>query len=191
MGIVYILYGDFAKLILPELIREIGLEDPILQDYLGFVLMVEEQGEPFNSAVMIMDESTIVFGEETGVKSVLDTALGVKSSQLADLGAALPQVLIASVLNNCPKYENLGCTAVVNPGLVQGTSSDFSLLQVYQFEDLDLASSALDTILRDAESGNTIQIGSIKVDGDVITQEERFIFLEDPLPIEEISDLFE
>lgn len=190
MGIVYILYGDFAEITLPELIQENGLEDPILQDYQGFELMVEEQGEPFNSAAMIMDESTIVWGEETGVKAVLDTALGLKTSPLADLGAALPQVLVASVLNNCPKYENLGCTAVVLPGLAKVTSSDISLLQVYEFEDLDMAASALDTILTDAESGN-IQVGSIKIADDNITQDGRFIILEDLLPIEEIGDVFE
>jgi hypothetical protein len=190
-SIIYVLSGDFAEVTLPELMQENEIENSVLQDYKGFELMVEEGGEPFNSAYMILDEFTIIFGEETGVKAVLDTALGLKSSPLADLGAILPQVLVASALNNCPQYEDLGCTAVVIQGLAQGTSSDLSLLQVYEFEDLDLAANALDIILTDAESGNITQAGRIKIGGDNVTQDGRFIVLEDLLPIEEIVGVFE
>ena len=191
MSIVYILSGDFAEVTLPELMQENEIEDSVLQDYQGFELMVLEEGDPFIVAMTIMDDSTIVWGEESGVKAVLDTALGLKSTPLADLGAALPQVLWAGVFNNCPQYEDLGCTAMVVPGLAQGSNSDISLLHVYQFEDLDLAASALDTILTDVESGNITQTGSIKIVGDIITQDGRFIILEDLLPIEEIRDVFE
>jgi len=189
-GTVFILYGDFTEVTMPELLQEFALEDPIPQDYHGFDLMVDEQGDPFNFATVIMDESTIVFGEETGVKAVLDTASGLKSPPLADLGATLPQVLFASVLNSCPKYENLGCTAVVIPGLAQGTRADLSLLQLYQFEDLDLAANAIDTILAEEQDGNTIQIGSINIVGDNITQDGRFIIVEGTLTIEEIGEVF-
>lgn len=72
-----------------------------------------------------------------------------------------------------------------------GTSSDLSLLQVYEFEDLDLAASDLDIILTDAESGNVTQTGRIKIGGDNVTQDGRFIVLEDLLPVEEIVGVFE
>lgn len=189
-SIIYVLSGDFAEVTLPELMQENEIKDSVLQDYQGFELMVLEEGDPFNVAMTIMDVSTIVWGEETGVKAVLDTALGLKSTPLDDLGAALPKVLWAGVFNNCPQYEDLGCTAMVVPGLAQGSNSDISLLHVYQFEDLDLAASALDTILTDVESGNITQTGSIKIVGDVITQDGRFIILEDLLSIEEIRDVF-
>jgi hypothetical protein len=190
-SIIYVLSGDFAEVTLPELMQENEIENSVLQHYQGFELMVLEEGDPFNVAMTNMDESTIVWGEETGVKAVLDMALGLKSSPLADLGAILPQVLVASALNNCPQYEDLGCTAVVIQGLAQGTSSDLSLLQVYEFEDLDLAANALDIILTDAESGNITQAGRIKIGGDNVTQDGRFIVLEDLLPIEEIVGVFE
>jgi len=191
MGIVYILYGDFAEAALPELVQQSSLVDPILMDYQGFELMIEEHGEPFNSAYMILDESTIVFGEETGVKAVLDTTLDLKSSPLSDLGAVLPQVLFASVFNNCPQYEDLGCTAMVVPGLALGISSDISLLHVYEFEDSDLAARAQDTIHDSVESGTITQTGSIKIVSDSITQEGRFIILEDLISVEEIGDVLE
>jgi hypothetical protein len=190
-GIVYILYGDFTEVTMPELLQELQLGDPVPQDYQGFELMAEEQGDPFNFAVVIMDESTIVFGEETGVKAVLDTASGLKSPPLADLGAALPSVLYAAMLKSCPKYASLGCTAAVILGLAKETMADLSLLQLYQFEDLDLAANALDTILAEEDIGNTIQFGSITIASDTITQDGRFILKEGFLPIEEIGALFE
>jgi hypothetical protein len=191
MGIIYILYGEFADVTLPELVQEFEFEDLILQESQGFEYMVEEQGEPFNSAVMIMNESTIVWGEESGILAVIDTALGLNSPPLGDLGAVLPHVLTASVLKNCPKYEDLGCTALVIHALAKGTGSDLLLLQVYQFEDPDSAANTLDTIITDIESGNSIQFGSMKIRGDSITQEGRFIIVEDFLPMEDIGKVFE
>jgi hypothetical protein len=191
MGIIYLFYGDFIDVSLPELIQEFEFEDLVLRDYQGFEYMVEEQGEPFNSAVMIMNEATIVFGEESGVLAVIDATLGLSSSPLADLGAVLPPVLTASVLSNCPKYEDLGCTALVIHSLAQGIDSDLLLLQVYQFEEADFAANALDTIKADIESGNTIQFGSMKISGDTITRDGRFIIIEDVLPIENIGSIFE
>jgi len=190
LGIVFILYGDFTEVTMPELLQAIEVEDPIPQDYQGFDLMVAEQGDPFTFAIVIMDESTIVFGEESGVKAILDTTSGLKSPPLADLGAALPQVVFASVLNNCPKYENLGCSAVVIQGLAQGTRAELSLLQLYQFEDLELAANALDTIFAGEEDEIKIQIGSIDIVGETITQDGRFIRVEGFLPIEDIGELF-
>lgn len=191
MGILYILNGEFTDLTLSELVKEFEFEDLVLQEYQGFEYMVEEKGEPFNSAVMIMNESTIVFGEESGVLAVINTALGLNSPHLADLGAVLPPALTASVLSNCPKYEDLGCTGLVIHALAKGTSSDLLLLQVYQFEDPDLAANALDTIVSDIESGNTIQFGSMKMKGDTITNVGRFIIVEEFLPIEDIGMVFE
>jgi hypothetical protein len=92
MGIIYILYGDFADVSLPELAQQNNMVDPILMDYHGFELMTEENGDPFNSAYSILDQSTIVFGEESGVKAVLDNSLDLKSSSLYDLGDVLPKV---------------------------------------------------------------------------------------------------
>jgi hypothetical protein len=191
MGINYILHGEFTDVTLPELVKDLEFEDLVLQEYQGFEYMVEEKGEPFNLAVMIMDEANIVFGEESGVLAIIDTALGLNSPRLADLGAVLPPALTASVLINCPKYEDLGCTGLVIHALAEGTPSDLLLLQVYQFEDLDLAADALDTITADIESGNTIQFGSMKIKGDTITQKGRFIFVEEYLPIEDIGMVFE
>lgn len=189
IGVVYILSGDFAEATLPELVQESSLSDPILIEYQGFEMMIEEDGEPFNSAYLILDQSTIVFGEETGVKAVVDTALGLESAPLADFGAALPQVFFASVFNHCPQYENLGCTAMVVPGLALGTRADISLLYVYEFEDIDMAGSALDTIYENIESGTIAQTGSIKIVPDRITQEGEFIILEDLISVEDIGDV--
>jgi hypothetical protein len=176
---------------MPELVEEFEFENLALQDYQGFEYMVEEQGEPFNLAVMIMNESTIVFGEESGVVAVVDTALSLTSPHLADLGAVLPSVLTASVLSNCSQYESLGCTAVVIHALAPGPDSDLLLLQVYQFEDANFAEDALDTIVADIESGNTVQFGSMKIRGDKVSQDERFIIVEEVLPIENIGSVFE
>lgn len=187
---MYILGGDFDGITLDELVQENELEDSIIQDYQGFE-MVEVQGESINLVLTIMDESTILFGEDTGVEAVLDTALGTDSSPLSDLGTVLPPLLMASVFNNCPQYEDLGCTAMVVPGLAQGTSSDFSLLHVYEFEDPDQAAKAIVRILADVESGNTTQAGSIKIVGDEVNQDGRYIILEDHLPVGKIGDLFE
>jgi hypothetical protein len=76
MSNIYVLSGDFAEVTLPELMQENEIENSVLKDYQGFELMVLEEGDPFNVAMRNMDDSTIVWGEETGVKSVLDTALG-------------------------------------------------------------------------------------------------------------------
>jgi hypothetical protein len=187
---VYILNGDFVGITLQELIQENELEDTVVQDYQGFEL-VEVQAESVIFALAIMDESTILFGEDTGVEAVLDTSLGLDTSPLSDLGAVLPPLFMASVFNNCPQYEALGCTAMVVPGLAQGTSSDISLLHVYEFEDPDQAASALDRIISDVESGNTTQTGSIKIVGDDVNQDGRYIILEDHLPAGKITDLFE
>jgi len=107
MAIIYVLYGDFQDVTLAGLAQEPWFEDLVIQEYQGFEVLVEEQGEPFNSAVLILDESTIVFGEASGVMAVIDTFLGLNSPSLASLGAVLPSMLTASVLVNCPQYEDL------------------------------------------------------------------------------------
>jgi hypothetical protein len=95
MAIIYVLYGAFQGVTLPGLAGEPWFEDLVLQEYQEFEVMVEEQGEPFNSAVLILDESTVVFGEASGVLAGLDTALGLNSPPLASLGGVLPPVLTA------------------------------------------------------------------------------------------------
>lgn len=187
---VYILNGDFEGVTLNELIQENELEDSVVQDYQGFQ-MVEVQEESVNFALAIMDESTILFGEVTGVEAVLDTTFSLDSSPLANLGAVLPPLLMASVFNNCPQYKDLGCTAMVVPGLTQGAGPEISLLHIYEFEDPESAASAMDTILSDVESGNTTQTGSIKILGEEVTQDGRYIILKDHLPVEKIGDLLE
>ena len=191
MSIVYVLYGDFADISLLALVQESEFEEAAFQEYQGFELMVEEQGESLNYAMTIMDMSIIVFGEESGVRAVIDTALGVKPSPLTDMGAALPQVLMASIFNNCPQYEDLGCTVVVVPGLALATGSEISILHIYAFENPDQAASALESIKIDLESGNITQTGSIKISGETVTQEGRYIIVEDLIPIGEIGILFE
>jgi hypothetical protein len=80
---------------------------------------------------------------------------------------------------------------MVVPGLALGNSSNISYLHVYGFEDSDLATIAQDTIQENIESGVTIQTGSIKILSADITQEGRFIILENTIYFEEISDVFE
>ena len=191
IGIVYILHGDFTEVSLPELVQESSSADPVLMEYQGFELMVEEQGDPFNSAYLILDQSTIVFGEETGVKAVIDTSLGLESSPLADLGGALPLVLFASVFNHCPQYQDFGCTAMVVPGLALGSSPGISLLHVYEFKDFDMAASAQDTIRESVECGTIAQAGSIKIVPDRFALEGRFIILEDLISVEDIGNILE
>jgi len=191
MGIIYILYGEFAEVSLPELVQESNLVDPILMDFQGFELMTEEHGDPFNSAYLILDPSTIVFGEESGVKAVLDNSLDLKSSPLYELSEMFPQVFYASVFNHCPLYKDLGCTEMVVPGLALGNSSIISYLHIYGFEDSDLATIAQGTIRENIESGITVQTGSMKIDSANISQEGRFIILENIISIDEISAVFE
>lgn len=191
MSIVHIFYGDFADIELAQLLLESEMDGAVLQVYQGFEMMVEEQVDPFNTAVVMMDEATLVIGEETGVKSVLDTAQGLAPAPLADLGAALPQLLMASVFNRCPQYEDLGCSAMIVPGLVQGSGSLVSFLHVYQFEEPGQAASALEIITGDAESGMITQTGSIKISGENITQDGRYVIIEEVLPAGEISAIFE
>ena len=191
MAIVFILYGDFSDVTLQQLIQENAFEDPVFQEYEGIELVVEEQGEPINFALTLIDGNFLVFGEESGVKAVLDTTLGSKPSSLADLGAALPEVLMASAFNTCPQYEDLGCTAAIVPGLAQGTGSDFSFLHVYEFEDHSSAKSALEIIQNNVESGDITQTGSVKISGDTITQDGRYIILEDLISIDEIGNVLE
>lgn len=190
MGIVYILSGDFAGLTLPELLQEMTLEDPVPQVYLDFDLMVAEGDEQPNFALTILDETTIVFGEENGVKAVLDTAISQEPGLLADLGTALPQVVYATVLRHCPQYEDLGCTAVVMAGLVQWIGTDLSLIKFYQFDDPKSAAKALESILAAGEAGRRIQFGSVDMIGDTVTQDERFILVEGFISVGEIEGLF-
>ena len=78
---------------------------------------------------------------------------------------------------------------MVVPGLALGTRADISLLYVYEFEDIDMAGSALDTIYENIESGTIAQTGSIKIVPDRITQEGEFIILEDLISVEDIGDV--
>ena len=190
-GIIFIYVGDFSGVTLLDVVKDFLYEDPVLQEYQGVEVMVEEQAEPFDMAVTILDESTIIYGEQSGVLAALDAALSGVSSPLSELGAVLPPVPYASVLVNCPQYEALGCTGLVLYALAAGPGPDLTLLQVYQFEDPESAATALDTISADIESGLTVQFGSMKMKGETITQDGRFILVEDNLPVEDIGKLFE
>lgn len=191
IGIVNILHGDFGKATLAGLAQESTMAAPVFVEYQGFELLVEEEGDPFNFAYVILDQSTIIFGEEAGVKAVIDTALGLESAPLSDLGSALPQVLFASVFNHCPQYEDLGCTAMVVPGLAQGSSSAISLLHVYEFGDADSAAGGLEKIQENVDSGMMTQTGTITIVPDRITQEGSFIILDALISVEEIEDVLE
>jgi hypothetical protein len=191
MSVVHIFYGDFADITLDQLALENEIDGAVFQDYQGFEMLVEEQADPFKTAISVLDEATMVFGEETGVKAVLDTARGSAPAPLADLGAALPPLLMASIFNRCPQYEELGCTAMVVPGLAQGTGDELSFLHVYQFEEPDQAASALEIISGDAGRGNLSQTGSIKISGENISQEGRYVIIEERIPPGEIGAIFE
>jgi hypothetical protein len=191
MSIVHIFQGEFAGITLPELAQESNLEGAVLQHYQEIEIMVDEQEDPYTTAMSIIDESTMIFGEESGVKAVLDTFLGVSPSPLADLGDALPQLLTASVFNFCPQYEDLGCSGMIVPGLAQGSGSKISLLHVFLFDGPEQAANALETISADAESGNITQTGSIKISAGNVSQDGRYVIIEELLNVDEIGAIFE
>jgi hypothetical protein len=160
------------------------------QDYLGVELSVSEAEEGFRVASASIDEATTVFGEETGVKAVLDIAKGLTTPPFADLGAALPHVFFAIVPGAC-NYEAQGCTAEVSVGLAKGPEGTISVIQLYQFENAEMAVDALPAIRTEQEEGGTTQVRSVRIVGDTITQEGRFVKVEGALPIEDLSRMFE
>jgi hypothetical protein len=194
IGALTIYRVNFDREAMAERPQESDLADALppvtAQDYLGVELSVTETEEGFRVASASIDEATTVFGGEGGVKAILDTAKGLTTSPLTDLGAALPRVFFAALLGACT-YEDQGCTVEVSVGLAKGPEGTISVIQFYQFENAEMAADALPTIRTKQEEGGTLQMGSIEIVGDTITQEGRFVKVEGTLPIEDLPRLFE
>ncbi len=180
--------GNFDREAMAEQLRE-DFAGALLQDYQGVELTVIETEQGLRLASAFIDETTWVLGSEAVVKAVIDTAQGLTTPPLADMGAALPRVFWAAVLASCD-YEAEGCTASVFVGLAKGLEGTISTIQLYQFENAEMAVDALPAIKARQEEGIS-QFGSAKIVGDTITQEGRFVKVEGVLPIEDLSRMFE
>jgi hypothetical protein len=160
------------------------------QEYLGFQLVLTETDKGFRFASASIDEATTVFGEETGVKAILDLAKGQTEPPFADLGAALPPVFFATLRGEC-EGDAQGCTAKVDVGLAKGPEGTLSVIQLYQFENAERAADALPAIRTEQEQGGSFEAGSLTIVGDTITQEGRFVKVESTYPLEDLSRIFE
>lgn len=179
--------GNFDSEAMPEYILEV-LAVVSHQDYQGVEIIVIEVAQDLEYTSAFIDETTWVFGQEAGVKAVLDTAKGLTTPPLADLGAALPDVFFAMVGSMC-EYET--CTAKVMVGLAKGPEGTLSKIQLYQFENAEMAADALPAIRTQQEGGGIVSMGSVDIVGDTITQEGRFVKVEGALPMEDLSRMFE
>ncbi len=180
--------GNFDSEVLPEYISE-NLAIVSFQDYQGVGITVIELGPDLEYTSAFIDEATWVFGQEEGVKAYLDSAKGLTTAPLADLGAALPHVFFAMLGSSC-EYET--CTAQVMVGLVKGPEGPISTFRLYQFENAEMAADTLPEIRKDQEDGlDKISMGSVDIIVDTITQEGRFVKLEGAFPIEDLSRMFE
>ncbi len=180
--------GNFDREAMAEQLRE-DFPGASLQDYQGVELTVIETEQGLRLASAFIDEAAWVLGPETGVKAVLDTAKGLTTPPLADLGAVLPPVFSAAVWASCD-YEAEGCTASVFVGLAKGPEESISMIQLYEFGNAEIAAEALPAIRTRQEEGIS-QFGSVKVVGDTITQEGRFVKVEGTLPIDDLPRMFE
>ena len=180
--------GNFDREAMAQQLQE-DFTGALLQDYQGVELTVIETEQGLRLASAFIDETTWVLGSDAVVKAVIDTAQDPTTPPLADMGAALPRVFWAAVLARCD-YEAEGCTASVFVGLAKGPQGAISTIQLYQFDNVEMATAALPTIRTRQEEGIS-QFGSVKIVGDTITQEGRFVKVEGVLPIEDLSRMFE
>jgi hypothetical protein len=102
----------------------------------------------------------------------------------------LPHVFFATVRSECDD-EAQGCTAKVNVALAKGPEGTISVIQLYQFENAEMAVDALPAIRTEQEQGGKGQMGSVSIVGDTFAQEGRFVKVEGALPIEDLSRMFE
>ncbi len=180
--------GNFDREAMTEELQE-DFAGASPQDYQGVELTVVEIEQGFELASAFIDETTWVLGPETGAKTVIDMAQGLTTPPLADMGAALPRVFWAAILARCD-YEAEGCTVSVFVGLAKGPEGTISTIQLYQFENAEMAADALPAIRTRQEEGIS-RFGSVRIVGDTITQEGRFVKVEGVLPIEDLSRMFE
>jgi len=180
--------GNFDREAMAEQLQE-DFAGAFLQEYQGVELAVIETEQGLRLASAFIDEATWVLGSEAAVKAVIDTAQDLTTPPLAEMGAALPRVFWAAVWARCD-YEAEGCTASVFVGLAKGPDGTITTIQLYQFENAEMAANALPAIRTGQEEGNS-QFGSVKIVGDTITQEGRFIKVEGALSIEDLSRMFE
>lgn len=159
------------------------------QKYQGVQLSIFEFGE-IEMASSFLDETTWVLGiSEAGVKAVLDMAKSSEPAPHADLGAALSDSFIALMFAHC-QYE--GCEIRIVLSLEEGPEGSVSAVQLFQFENAEMAAEALPAITADHVEGEIFnQVGSIKISGDSARQEGRFIRVEGTLPLEDVPRLFE
>jgi hypothetical protein len=180
--------GNFDMEAMAEQLQE-DFAGALIQDYLGVEVAVLETEQGLRLASAFIDEATWVLGSEAVVKAVIDTAQDLTTPHLAEMGAALPRVFWAAVWASCD-YEAEGCTASVFVGLAKGPEGSISTIQLYQFENAEMAADALPAIKARQEEGIS-QFGSVKIVGDTITQEGRFVKVEGVLPMEDLSRMFE
>jgi hypothetical protein len=180
--------GNFDREAMAEQLQE-DFAGALIQDYLGVEVAVLETEQGLRLASAFIDEATWVLGSEAVVKAVIDTAQDPTTPQLAEMGAALPSVFWAAVWATCD-YEAEGCTASVFVGLTKGPEGTISTIQLYQFENAEMAANALPAVRTRQEEGNS-QFGSAEIVGDTITQEGRFIKVEGVLSLENLSRMFE
>lgn len=76
-------------------------------------------------------------------------------------------------------------------GLAKGPEGTLSKIQLYQFENAEMAADALPAIRTQQEGGGIVSMGSVDIVGDTITQEGRFVKVEGALPMEDLSRMFE
>lgn len=159
------------------------------RNYRGVEISTKEQESGLSVASAFLDETTWLFNNEGGVMAVIDMVKDLTAPPLADLGAALPRVFFAMMYGFCD-YDF--CDTSVILSLAKRPDGTISTIQLYQFENAEMAAEALPAMMAQQEAGEMIQnIGSLTISGDHIKQEGRFVLVEGTLPVEEIHRLFE
>jgi hypothetical protein len=180
--------GSFDRESMAEQLQE-DFAGALIEDYQGIEVTVIETAQGLRLASAFVDEATWVLGSEEVVKAVIDTAQSLSPPPLAELGAALPRVFWAAAWARCD-FEAQGCTASVSVGLDKGPEGTISMIQLYQFENAEMAAAALPAI-RTRQEEEISTFGSVRIFGDTFSQEGRFIKVVGTLPVEDISRMFE
>jgi hypothetical protein len=162
------------------------------QKYKGFELSIFDLGSDLQMTSTFLDETTWVLSmKDAGVKAVIDYANSLATPPFADLGAALTDAFIFTMM----KCEYEACTAHVHISLTKGSEGPISMIQLYQFENAERAADALPEIRARQEEGILTFYGSgtnpVPIIGDSTTQEGRFIKIEGTIPVEDLPRMFE
>lgn len=159
------------------------------RDYRGVEITTKELESGFTVASAFLDETTWLENNEGGVMAVIDMVRDQTVPPLADLGATLPRVFFVMMYGFC-QYDYCDTSVIIS--LAKRPDGTISAIQLYQFENAEMAADALPAIMVQQEAGEMIQnIGSLTISGDYVTQEGRYIMIEGTLPVEDIHRLFE